>query len=202
MAFLSLLASGALPKAEFWEKPEAWRRITEKRQILVSAKNEGGRTYSQGAGLVNASLEDVWAFATNPEKIKSTSRLLKDFQWNQETGEVDVRLEFLMVTHRVRGRARKYPDPQNPRIEFEVLESSVVPFTCELELRSSGAQRKRAGAPEIPEGRTLVRLSGLSSEDRAMSWPLRVALEAVLQRTAGYLREAVEADAQERSASR
>lgn len=188
---------------DFWEAPASWAQMREGRRILVSAKNADGRTHSKGAGLVAAPIERVWAFATDPVKIRATSRILKEFSWNEQSGEVNVRIEFLSFTHRVRGRATKFPDPDNPRIEFEVLEASLVPFTATLELRSPKVHSRREGAPEIPEGTTLVRLAGLSSKDRALSWPLRVALEVVLQRTAGYLREAVEAEAaQERSVSR
>lgn len=195
--------------ADFWETPSAWGKLREGRKILVSATHEDGRTHSKGAGLVAAPVDKVWAFATNPEKIRTTSRLLKAFHWDQRTGDVDVRIEFLAFTHRVRGRATKFADADNPRVEFEVHEASLVPFTATLELRSPRVHSRREGAPAIPEGFTLVRLSGVSSKDRALSWPLRVALEAVLQRTAGYLREAVEAEvaaesaaAQERSPSR
>lgn len=189
--------SAAPPASEidYWEKnPKLWSQITTQRKILVSAKNEDGQTKSRGAGLVKAEVADVWAFTTNPEKIKSTSRFLKNFTWDQETGAVDMQIELLMVSYRLLGTATQMPDPENPKISFQVLEGTLVPFSAELEIRSVKAQAARPGAPTFPAGHTLVRITGTSAKDRALSWPLRVALEAVLQRTAGYLREAVEAD--------
>lgn len=198
--FLSLLFASVGARAalalDFWEKDaKLWKKMTEQRQILVSAKNEDGRTVSKGVGLAKKPLDKVWAFATDPEKIKSTSRFLKDFTWNQETGEVKMRIEILTIDYTLRGRAVPKPHPQNPRVEFTVLEGDIVPFTAELELRSPEAQSARGeGVPSFGAGQTLVRIEGWSAKDRALSWPMRVGLEILLQRTAGALREAVEAE--------
>lgn len=196
--FHSLLLTAALAAPtplDFWESnPATWAKLRDQRKIVVSAKNEDGRTVSRGAGLVNADVAEVWAFVLDTEKVRSTSRFLKSFTWNKSTGDVDMLIEILVVSYRLKGRAVPKPDPENPRIEFQVFEGDLVPFTAELELRSATAQRARPGATDFPEGKTLVRLEGRSAKDRALSWPLQVAMEAVLQRTAGHLREAVEGD--------
>lgn len=195
---MCLLASSTFAGTalDFWEKdPKLWKKITEQRQILVSAKNEDGRTVSKGIGLAQKPIDRVWAFATNPEKIKTTSRFLKDFTWNQETGDVKMQIEILTISYTLRGRAVPKPDPHNPRVEFTVLEGDLVPFTAELELRSPQAQSARGDlAPKFSSGQTLVRIEGYSAKDRALNWPMRVGLEILLQRTAGALREAVEAE--------
>lgn len=178
---------------DYWEKDaKLWTQIRDRRRIVVSAKNEKEQTLSKGAGLVDAEVADVWAFATNPEKVKTTSRFLKEFTWNAATGAVVMQIEIMYISYRLTGKAVQKPDPENPRVEFQVFEGDLVPFTAELEIRSAKAQSLRAGAPAFPVGQTLVRITGVSAKDRALSWPLRVALEAVLQRSAGYLREAVE----------
>lgn len=189
---------------DYWEKSApTWDKMRDHRKIVVSAQNEGdGRTHSKGAGFVKASVSDVWNFVTDTEKVKATSRFLKNFTWDQKTGAVDMQIEMLYVKYRLRGKAIPRPDADNPKITFEVYEGELVPFTAELEIRSAKAQREREGAPPFPEGQTLVRLSGVSSQDRALSWPLRVALEVVLQRTAGYLREAVESEVGARGSSK
>ncbi len=192
-AFGSMTSAPAL---DYWEKdPKLWKKIAEQRQILVSAKNENDRTVSKGVGLAKKPIDKVWAFATSPEKIKTTSRFLKDFTWNQETGDVKMQIEILTIRYTLRGRAVPKPDPHNPRVEFTVLEGDLVPFTAELELRSPEAQSARGEkAPHFGAGQTLVRIEGFSAKDRALSWPMRVGLEIMLQRTAGALREAVEAE--------
>lgn len=189
-------APRAAPPLDYWEKDaRLWRKITEKRQIVVSAKNESGRTVSKGVGLARQPLAKVWAFANDPEKIKKTSRFLKDFTWNRATGDVKMQIEILTISYTLRGRAIPKPDPENPRIEFTVLEGDLVPFTAELELRSPEAQAQRGdAAPRFSAGHTLVRIEGRSAKDRALNWPMRVGLEILLQRTAGALREAVEAE--------
>lgn len=192
LGLLVILPVGAESTLEYWEKsPELWRKVLE-RQILVSAKNEDGRTHSQGVGLARATVDQIWAFATNPEKIKNSSRFLKDFRWDPSTGQVDMQIEVLMIHHRLSGKATTSPDPHNPKIAFEVLEGSLVPFSAVLEIRSQQAQNQRPSAPTFPPGQSLVRISGWSAKDRSLSWPLRWGLEVMLQRTAGHLREAVE----------
>lgn len=181
---------------DFWEtSPALWKEFRDQRRIFVSAKNVGGRTESLGAGLVKAPVGKVWAFANDPEKIKKTTALLEDFKWDKGTGRVELHLKLLRFRYLIRGIATPKPDPENPRVEFRVLEGDIVPFTAELELRSAKAQARREGAPAFPEDRTLVRITGQSASDRSLSWPLRVALEAVLQRVAGTLRQAVEVEA-------
>lgn len=189
------IALGAAPVLDFWEKnPTLWKEFRDERKIFVSAKNEEGRTRSLGAGLVNAPVGKVWEFANDPEKIKKTTPLLEDFKWDRATGKVELHLKLIGFRYLIRGLATAKPDPENPKIEFQVLEGDLVPFTAELELRSAAAQRLRAGAPDFPDGKTLVRIFGQSSPERSLSWPVRVALEAVLQRVAGTLRQAVEED--------
>lgn len=181
---------------DYWEKdPKLWEKITAQHQVLVSAMNEDNRTVSKGVGLVRRPIDQVWAFATDPEKIKTTSRYLKDFTWDLKTGEVRVRIEILTISYSLKGRAITKPDPHNPRVEFTVLEGDLVPFTAELELRSPEAQAARGEeAPRFAGAQTLVRIEGRSTKDRALSWPMRVGLEILLQRTAGAVREAVEAE--------
>lgn len=181
---------------DFWEKsPALWKEFREDRKIFVSAKNVEGQTQSLGAGLVDAPVQRVWAFANDPEKIKKTTTLLEDFKWDRATGKVELHLRLLRFRYLIKGIATPKPDAENPKIEFQVLEGDLIPFTAELELRSAKAQSLREGAPSFPERKTLVRISGRSSADRSLSWPVRVALEAVLQRVAGTLRQAVENDA-------
>ncbi|MFN7729060.1 MAG: hypothetical protein ACK5P7_07890 [Bdellovibrio sp.] len=193
IALLFSFSYGAGAGLDYWEKsPALWKKLTEERVILVSAKNEDGVTQSKGAGLVHASVIDVWNFATDTEKIKNSSRFLKNFTWNKDTGQIDMQIEILSVSYRLRGTAKQIPDAHNPKIELAVHEGNLIPFTAVLEMRSAQSQGLRQGAPGFAEDHTLVRIHGTSSKDRALSWPLRVALEAVLQRTAGYLRTAVE----------
>lgn len=192
VGLLALPPAGAESTLEYWEKsPDLWKKVLE-RQILVSAKNEDGRTHSQGVGLTRATVDQVWAFATNPEKIKNSSRFLKDFRWDPTTGQIEMQIEILMIHHRLVGKATPSPDSHNPKIDFQVLEGSLVPFSGVLEIRSPQAQNRRTSAPTFPPDHSLVRISGWSAKDRSLSWPLRWGLEAMLQRTAGHLREAVE----------
>lgn len=178
---------------DFWEKsPKLWSEFSEKKKIFVSAKNVDERTQSLGAGLVKANVDQVWAFANDPEKIKTTTSLLENFKWDKATGKVELHLKLAGFRYLVKGIATPKPDPENPRIEFKVQEGDMVPFTADLELRSAKAQAARAGAPAFSEGQTLVRIFGQSAPDRSLAWPVRIALEAVLQRMAGTLREAVE----------
>lgn len=195
LVFFCLSLQAAEPAAlDYWEKsPELWKKLTEDRQILVSAKDEEGRTISRGAGLVKARVSEIWAFATNTEKIKTSSRFIKEFKWDQSSGDVEMLIEMIGISYRLRGKALPKPDPENPKVELAVHEGSLVPFTALLEIRSPKAQAAIPGAPTFAEG-SLVRLYGVSSRDRALSWPLRVALEAVLQRSAGHLRTAVESE--------
>lgn len=196
LLFLTSIVALANPTVlDYWESnPKIWREMLEERRIFVSAKNENGQTISKGAGFVRGTPQDVWSFATNPDKIVKSSRFLKSFTWDKTTGLVDMQIELLMISHRLRGKATERPDPENPRITLEVHEGSIVPFNSELEIRSAAAQKRRAGAPEFSSNLTMVKLTGTSSKDRSLSWPLRVALEAVLQRSAGHLRDAVEAE--------
>jgi len=198
LLFLILTSTQALanpPALDYWESnPKIWREMREERRIFVSAKNENGQTFSKGAGFVRGTPQDIWNFATNPDKIVKSSRFLKSFTWDKTTGLVEMQIELLMIKYRLRGKATERPDPENPRITLEVHEGTIVPFNSELEIRSAAAQKLREGAPEFSSDLTLVKLTGASSKDRALSWPLRVALEAVLQRSAGHLRDAVEAE--------
>ncbi|MBX3041529.1 MAG: hypothetical protein KF789_12550 [Bdellovibrionaceae bacterium] len=195
VALVALPAFAGKASLDFWEKsPVLWKEFRDERKIFVSAKEVDGRTESLGAGLVDAPLQKVWAFANDPEKIKKTTALLEDFKWDRESGKVELHLKLLTFRYLIKGIATPKPDPENPKIEFRVLEGDIVPFTAELELRSAKAQALRDGAPAFPEGKTLVRIFGQSSPDRSLSWPLRVALEAVLQRVAGTLRQAVESE--------
>ncbi len=195
VVFASIFARAQSASLDYFEKDaKLWGLIRDKRQIMVSAKNENGQTQSKGVGLVNKPLAQVYAFATNPDKIKTVSRFLKGFTWNRQTGDVVMEIEILYISYRLIGKVVEKPDPENPKLEFQVFEGELIPFNGELEMRSLTAQKQRAGAPHFPEGQTLVRISGQSAKDRALSWPLRVGLEAVLQRTAGALREAVEAE--------
>lgn len=168
--------------------------MCNERHIAVSAINENGQTLSKGAGLVKAPVQKIWAFATSPEKIKNFSRYLKDFSWDPITGDFKLRIEILFIGYELNGRAVPRPHAENPKIEFQVLENDLVPFTGEIELRSPAAQKFRAEAPPLPNDESLVRIQVTSAKDRSLSWPVRVGLEAVLQRTAGALREAVEAE--------
>jgi hypothetical protein len=195
---LGILSFAAAVDADldFWERsPTLWREFHDHRKIFVSAKNENGQTFSAGAGLVKSPLEKVWAFANDPEKIKKTTSLLEDFKWDKKTGLVELHLKLLTFRYIVRGVATVHPDPERPTIGLRVYEDGLVPFTAELEFRSPAAQLKHAKNLPIPAETTIVKISGVSSKDRALSWPLRVALEAVLQRMAGTLRHAVEEDA-------
>ena len=188
-------AAGVEDEQDYWEKaPKVWQEMQELRRIEVSAQTKGDRTFSKGAGFVKAKVPSVWAFATHPEKIRKSSRFLKEFIWDPATGDVEMQIELLYVSHRLKGKAHKLPDAENPRIQFKVLEGSLVPFEGELEIRSALAHAKRKNTLPFPKEMTLVRISGVSSEGRSLSWPMRVALEAVLQRTAGALRAAVEAE--------
>lgn len=195
IATMSLAAGPAKtpPSLEFWEKsPKIWKEIRDERRLLVSAGNADGRTHTQGVGLVDAPVDRVWAFATNPEKVKTASRFIKSFTWNKDTGDIVMKIEVMMFSYVLKGRATRHPHPDGPKVSLEVFEGELVPFTAELEIRSAALQSARDPVTEFPEGKSLVRIAGTSSPDRALSWPLRVALEAVMQRAAGSLREAVE----------
>lgn len=183
--FLSF-ANVAFAAANFWEKSKELKSdLFERHRVVVSVIDVGDHTEFKGAGLVKASPEKTWSFATNPEKIKKFAAALDDFNWNVQSGEANAAFHVLWKHFKIHAKTELRKKDEPPRIKFEFLEGSWMRVKGQLEIAN---QCEKAETCKT----TLVIFRAETPEKETVGW--HFALEAVLQQIAGSLRDAVEQD--------
>lgn len=174
-------AVGAAAPQDFWEKSKALKTdLFERRRILVSVIDEGNRTEFKGVGLVKASFDKTWGFATNPEKIRKFAKGLDHFDWDLKTGKALARFHVLWKEFVIQAKTDIKKEAKPPHIAFDFVEGSWIRISGQLEILPHD------------KGNTLVVLRARTPEGQKAGW--HFAMEAVLHRIAGSLREAVEKD--------
>lgn len=181
---LVLIATPVLATPFFWEgKPALEDRIYKKNEILVSVKNEDKRSKLHGVGLIKATPAKVAQVATDTDKIRARVHEIKELSWDQKTGAFKSRIQLLWIDQNIEGRAHYYEaDKDQPkRIEYHIDKG--------LWFTAKGTVYMRA----YNEGKScLTIIDATTIEEKEFSWPVRVAMEATLQRMAGALRHYVE----------
>lgn len=173
----------ALAQPLFWEgKADLEKRLFEKQEILVSVTNSTELAHFKGAGVIKTNPEKVFSLATSPEKIKALVSEIKELEWDPVKGPFKARVKILWFDREVQGTAKS-------RLAEKGL-SSGIDFLVE-----KGLWFNVKGALEFRnhrESQTLAVIIGETFKDETLSWPVRVGLEAVLQRIAGTLRSELE----------
>lgn len=166
---------------DFWDKsPELKKDLFEKRRILVSVTNTKTHTEFKGVGLVNTKFEKIWAFATNPAKVKEFARDLEKFEWDIKTGDCYAGFKILWKLFEIKAKTELRPKADPPQIAFDFVEGSWVTLNGRIEMKPHGTNQ------------TVVILRAQTPEGQFANW--HFAMEAVLHRIASSLREAVEKD--------
>lgn len=209
--FLILLASFSLVFAasdsgkgsggeDYYRRDEKlWSEFREKRRIFVSAKDDSTRTVFLGAGLVNQAVVPVWCWATQAEKIRMAAPNLENFKWDLVTGALSFDFSLLWMKYHIQGQALprySLADATSRRIVVSINSGTWIPVTGELAFLPGGLQAVGREGDGLRADQTWIRLSGQTAEGKTLSFPLRWALEAFMQRLAGRLREKIESDPQ------
>lgn len=187
MAWSQDVSNGSV-KALFWEgKPPLEKRLLENHEILVSVINENSHARFQGGGLIRATADWVSKLATDPARIQSLVPEIQELDWDPSKGPFKARIKMLWLDRVVEGQA-KYRVKDRPKGAKE--QERVIEFSLEKGLWFSikGTLEMR----EYKNNHCLAVVSGETLEGETLSWPVRVGLEAVLQRMAGTLRKDIE----------
>lgn len=171
-------------QAFFWQgQPELEKKIFKGNQILVSVTSHT-RSSLKGVGVVQAKAKQVADFATDPEKLKANVQEIRELDWNPKEGPLKIKIKFLWLERQLEGTAkfRDKTDSQERTIDFMIDKGLWFTVKGVLEMR------------ELEEHKTLVMIMAETLEGETFSWPVRVALEATLQRIAGTLRQKVQSE--------
>lgn len=170
--------------AYFWQgQPELEKKIFKDNQVLVSVTSRD-RSSLKGVGVVQAKAKQVADFATDPAKLKANVQEIRELDWNPKEGPLKIKIKFLWLERQLEGTAkfRDKTDSQERTIDFMIDKGLWFTVKGILEMR------------ELEEHKTLVMILAETLEGETFSWPVRVALEATLQRIAGTLRQKVESE--------
>lgn len=174
------------PRAQsfFWQgQPELEKKIFQENQILVSVTSKD-KASLKGVGVVQAKAKQVSDFATDPSKLKAHVEEIRELDWNPKEGPLKIKIKFLWLERQLQGTAkfREKTASQERAIDFIIDQGLWFTVKGVLEMR------------ELEEHKTLVMILAETLDGETFSWPVRVALEATLQRIAGTLRQKVESE--------
>jgi hypothetical protein len=171
VALLALAVAGV----DFWDKPELQKRL-EAREILVSVKEIDAASTLSGVGRVSENSEIIFKKISDPLFIAKSSTQLKNFVWDQKSGEWAANVEVLFFTHQMKGRAF-VREPK--KIEFFLDEGFSVRCQGVLEVR------------EILRKSEII-IRGQTLESEKLSWVKSLAAEVLLHKIAAELRASIE----------